>query len=358
MSLPHIIQYTCQRNNAIGLKSRENMSSSSNHPYDALTPDTVLDAVESQGYLSDARILALNSYENRVYQVGIDDAQPVIAKFYRPQRWSDEQILEEHLFTHELADLEIPVVPPLSIDNKSTLMKHHAQNGSEFRFAIYPRRGGQAPELDNYDNLLILGRCMGRIHAAGRKQMFTERPTVTVESYAVESYRFLLEHEFIPQELIEAYRSLSEDLIARVQQVFESTPYQGLRLHGDCHPGNILWRDGAPHFVDFDDARNGPAVQDLWMLLSGDRQQQTAQISEIVEGYRQFCDFNLAELALIESLRTMRIMHYAAWLARRWDDPAFPHNFPWFNTLRYWSDHILELREQLAAMNEPTLVVY
>ena len=325
------------------------------HPYDSLTPDTVLDAVESQGYLSDARILALNSYENRVYQVGIDGAEPLIAKFYRPERWSEAQILEEHTFTQALAELEIPVVPPLTLGagDTATTLAHWQQ----FRFSLYPRKGGQAPELDNTDNLLILGRFLGRIHAAGQSRTFDHRPELDVQSFAIDSYRFLLDRQFIPGELITAYRSLCEDLIDKLQQIFPRIDYRRIRLHGDCHPGNILWRDQAPHFVDFDDARNGPAVQDLWMLLSGDRQQQTLQLSEVLEGYRQFCDFNTAELALIEALRTLRIMHYAAWLARRWEDPAFPHNFPWFNTQRYWAEHILELREQLAAMDEPALAV-
>lgn len=325
------------------------------HPYDSLTPDTVLDAVESQGYLSDARILALNSYENRVYQVGIDGAEPLIAKFYRPERWSEAQILEEHTFTQALAELEIPVVPPLTLGagDTATTLAHWQQ----FRFSLYPRKGGQAPELDNADNLLILGRFLGRIHAAGQSRTFDHRPELDVQSFAIDSYRFLLDKQFIPGELITAYRSLCEDLIDKLQQIFPRIDYRRIRLHGDCHPGNILWRDQAPHFVDFDDARNGPAVQDLWMLLSGDRQQQTLQLSEVLEGYRQFCDFNTAELALIEALRTLRIMHYAAWLARRWEDPAFPHNFPWFNTQRYWAEHILELREQLAAMDEPALAV-
>ncbi len=328
-----------------------------NHPYDNLTPDTVLNAVESQGFLSDARILALNSYENRVYQVGIEGAQPLIGKFYRPNRWSDEQILEEHNFTRELHELEIPVVPPRKSADGKTLFSYGSGEYNTFRFSLYPRCGGQAPELDNLNHLLILGRHLGRIHAVGRTGLFAQRPSVSLQSYAVDSYQFLLARDFIPSELLTAYRSLCEDLIARLETIFNGTDFVPLRLHGDCHPGNILWRDDNPHFVDFDDARNGPAIQDLWMLLSGDRQQQTLQMSEILEGYGQFCDFNLAELALVESLRTMRIMHYAAWLARRWDDPAFPRNFPWFNTLRYWSDHILELREQLAALNEPPLTV-
>ena len=333
------------------------MTQSPAHPYEALSPDLVLDAVESCGYLSDARVLALNSYENRVYQVGIEDASPLIAKFYRPQRWSDAQILEEHTFTQALHELEISVVPPIADADGNTL-RTFAHQGNPFRFALYPRQGGHAPNLDDYDQLLSLGRVLGRIHALGRARPFIERPSLDVQSFARDSYSFLLENDFIPPSLRESYRSLGADLIRRLEDRFAQTHFTPIRLHGDCHPGNILWRDDAPHFVDFDDARNGPAVQDLWMLLSGEREQQSLQLAEILDGYREFCDFDLAELNLIEALRTLRIMHYSAWLARRWDDPAFPRHFPWFNTERYWGEHILELREQLAALYEPPLAVF
>lgn len=322
------------------------------HPYERLTPDLVMDAVESLGYVCDARVFALNSYENRVYQVGIDGQSPLIAKFYRPARWSDEQILEEHGFSRTLHDLGVSVVPPIEHDAGSLL------SFDGFRFALYPRQGGHAPTLDNFDHLLSLGRALGRIHALGRVAPFQQRPELNTDTFARASYTFLLDKGFIPDSLREAYRTLGQDLIDRCDKVFASTRFNTIRLHGDCHPGNILWRDDAPHFVDFDDARNGPAIQDLWMLLSGDRAQQSAQLSEILDGYREFCDFNPAELLLIEALRTLRIMHYAGWLARRWEDPAFPHSFPWFNTERYWAEHILELREQLAALQEPALEVF
>ncbi|MCP8899791.1 serine/threonine protein kinase [Gilvimarinus xylanilyticus] len=322
------------------------------HAYQALTPDLVMDAVESLDYWCDARVFALNSYENRVYQVGIEGQSPLIAKFYRPERWSDAQILEEHQFSQQLFDLGVSVVPPLA-QNGRTLFEYQG-----FRFTLYPRQGGHAPTLDNFDHLLSLGRALGRIHALGKSKPFTHRPELNTETFAVNSYDFLRANAFIPDSLRAAYDSLGQDLISRCREILEQVPYQRIRLHGDCHPGNILWRDDVPHFVDFDDARSGPAIQDLWMLLSGDRAQQTAQISEILEGYREFCDFNPAELLLIEALRTLRIMHYAGWLAKRWSDPAFPHSFPWFNTERYWAEHILELREQLAALNEPALEVY
>ncbi|HEY7884486.1 MAG TPA: serine/threonine protein kinase [Cellvibrionaceae bacterium] len=329
------------------------MSDVTQHPYDSLTPDLVMDAVESLDYRCDARVFALNSYENRVYQVGIEEAAPLIAKFYRPARWSDEQILEEHEFSHTLADLGVSVVPPLVLNNDSTLAQF-----ADFRFALYPRQGGHAPNLDDFDHLLSLGRALGRIHALGRVRPFASRPSITVETFGRASREFLLENAFIPESLLPAYTTLSEDLLQHCDRIFNDTHFQPIRLHGDMHPGNILWREDVPHFVDFDDARMGPAVQDLWMLLSGERSQQSLQLAEILEGYGEFCDFNPAELLLIEALRTLRIMHYSAWLARRWQDPAFPHSFPWFNTERYWAEHILELREQLAALGEPPLTVY
>ena len=322
------------------------------HAYEALTPDCIIDAVESQGFVSDARILGLNSYENRVYQVGIEDGSPVIAKFYRPGRWTDAQIIEEHQYTRYLADLEIPVVAPIANADGATLFTH-----ANFRFALYPRQGGHAPELDQWGNLTVIGRFLGRVHAASAGQLFEYRPAISIASYGSDSVAYLLENQFLPAELEQAYQSLCNDLVSRIERRFTDTYYTAIRLHGDCHAGNILWRDDSPHFVDFDDARNGPAVQDLWMLLSGEREQQTVQLQKLLTGYRQFCDFNRAELNLIESLRTLRIMQYAAWLARRWDDPAFPMNFPWFNTQRYWSNHILELREQLALLDEPPLQV-
>lgn len=322
------------------------------HPYRALTPDTVIDAVESVGYLSDARILTLNSYENRVYQVGIENAQPLIAKFYRPARWSDGQILEEHRFVQELHELEIPSVPPLKNTAGNTLFSFQG-----FRFALYPRQGGHAPELDNLDNLFILGRFIGRLHAVGKIRSFQLRPTLHVEYFGKNSQQFLLENDFLPVSLRKAYETLTDQLLAQVHLVFNETHAVSIRLHGDCHPGNVLWRNDIPHFVDFDDCMNGPAIQDLWMLLSGDRPTRLAQIAEIIEGYSEFCEFAPRELQLVESLRTLRLMHYAAWLARRWGDPAFPRNFPWFNTDRYWGEHILELREQHAALDEAPLTL-
>lgn len=323
---------------------------SMDHPYDILTPDLVIESVESCGYLSDARLLALNSYENRVYQVGLEEGDPLIAKFYRPQRWSREQILEEHRFSLDLQEAGISVVAPLTDAQGNTLHDH-----SGFMIALFPRRGGYPPELDNMDNLLVLGRTVGRIHAVGASQSFKHRLDLDIQRMAIDSYQFLAEH-YVPQEMHIAYVTLCEDLVKRLQSVYRDVP--GIRLHGDCHVGNILWRDNTAHFVDLDDCCTAPAIQDLWMFLSGDHQQQSLQLSELLEGYREFCDFNPMELHFIEALRTMRIMHYAAWLGRRWNDPAFPRAFTWFNDARYWSDHILELREQLAAFDLPVLTIY
>lgn len=322
----------------------------SSHPFEQLTPAFIMDAVESLGLTCDCRTLALNSYENRVYQVGLEEATPIIAKFYRPGRWKREQIVEEQQFCFELESYELPVVAPWRDPDGNSLFE-----AGPFLFALYPRRGGHAPEFDNLDNLLILGRTLGRMHAVAASHPFSHRPTLNGQSYGHDSVAWLLEH-FIPAECRTAYETLANDLLQAIDACFEQVgPLRLIRAHGDCHAGNILWRDGAPNFVDFDDARMAPAVQDLWMMLSGDRARQTAQLSELIEGYSEFYDFKTSELRLIEALRTLRMMHYCAWLARRWQDPAFPHHFAWFNTPRYWDEHILQLREQFSALQEPAL---
>lgn len=318
--------------------------------YVQLGPDAIISAVESAGYHCDGRIFALNSYENRVYQVGIDESEPIVAKFYRPARWSDAAILEEHRFSRELEDLEIPAVAPLQAKTGDTLHRYR-----QYRFALYPRKGGRPPELDNPEQLQQLGRFIGRIHAVGRGGLFEHRPLLSMQN-AIDASSYLLSNRFIPGELEESYRTLADDLVIRIKQCFDRAgEYTIIRLHGDCHHGNILWRDGTPWILDFDDACNGPAIQDLWMFLSGDRSYMEARLGDLLEGYCEFCDFSARELHLIEALRTMRIMNYAAWIARRWDDRAFPQAFPFFNTQRYWEDHILSLREQAAMMDEPPL---
>ena len=320
------------------------------HAFAGLTPDMVLDAVDSLGLRTDGRLLALNSYENRVYQVGLEDSAPLVAKFYRPARWPDAAILEEHAFVSELAEREIPVVPALRL-NEHTL---HSHGG--FRFSVFAKHGGRAPELDQRDTLEWMGRFIGRIHAVGAIAPYQQRPTLDIDSFGVEPSTFLLSHDFIPPDLSEVYRGVVALALDGVQRCFDRAgAVNQLRLHGDCHIGNVLWTDAGPHFVDFDDSRMGPAVQDLWMLLSGERNDMTRQLADLLAGYEDFHDFDPRELHLIEALRTLRLIHYAAWIARRWDDPAFPAAFPWFNTQRYWQDRILELREQIALMDEPPL---
>ena len=319
-------------------------------PYAGLTPETVLDALERAGLRGDGRLLALNSYENRVYQVWLEDGTSVVAKFYRPGRWSDAQILEEHAFVLELAEREIPAVAPLVLGGR-TLAEH-----AGFRFAVFPRRGGRTPELDRRDTLEWIGRFIGRIHAVGATRPFTERPALDAQSFGTEPRDWLLGHGFVPPDLLQAWTSAADLALQGVAHCFERAgAVRTLRLHGDCHAGNVLWTDQGPHFVDFDDARTGAAVQDLWMLLSGERADMTRQLWNVLAGYEQFHEFDPRELHLVEALRTLRLVHYAAWIARRWDDPAFPAAFPWFNTHRYWQDRILELREQIALMDEPPL---
>ncbi len=322
------------------------------HPYAALAPEIVLTAVEALGVTSNGRLLALNSYENRVYQVGLDDAEPLVVKFYRPGRWSDQAILEEHAFAAELVRCEIPVVAPLPF-NGATLHYHQG-----FRYAVFPRRGGRSPELDDPDTRVRLGRFLGRIHAVGASRSFVHRPALGITEYGEAPRRYLLEQGFIPAHLVSAYETLSRDLLAMIRRCYARVGEFGqLRLHGDCHLGNILWTEAGPHFVDLDDCLCGPAIQDLWMLLSGSRAEMMLQLSDLLAGYEDFYELDRRELGLLEALRTLRMMNYSGWLARRWSDPAFPFAFPWFGNDRYWEEHILALREQAAALDEPPLVV-
>ena len=322
-----------------------------NIPFSNLSPDLILDAIDSLGLHTDGRLLALNSYENRVYQVGVEDALPIVAKFYRPNRWDDDAILEEHAFVQSLADTEIPAVAP-SIINNSTLF-----NYQHFRFSIFHKHGGRAPDLDQKGVLQWIGRFIGRIHAIGSLADFRHRPELNITTFGEEPSNYLLEQGMMPKELESVYRGVVAQALEGVKRCFERTGYIAtLRLHGDCHMGNLLWTDAGPHFVDFDDSRMGPAIQDLWMMLSGTPNEMQKQFHQILLGYEDFYEFNPNEVHLIEALRTLRLIHYSAWLARRWDDPAFKVAFTWFNTQQYWQDRILELREQIALMDEPPLI--
>ena len=324
-------------------------------PFATLTPDSLLDALESIGLRPDGRLLALNSYENRVYQVFVEDGARLVVKFYRPGRWSDAAILEEHEFSSELAGRELPVVAPLVLGG-NTLHAH-----GDLRFAVFPRQSGRAPEFDSAQVLEWMGRFIGRIHAVGALKPFAKRPEINIRSFGEEPLDFLRQSGFLPPELAEVYFGVARQALDGVRNCYvRAGQMTSLRLHGDCHIGNVLWVDGrdegsGPWFVDFDDARMGPAIQDLWMLLSGERADRVHQLAEVLAGYEDFCEFDSRELHLIEALRTLRLIHYSAWLARRWDDPAFPAAFPWFTSMRYWQDRILELREQIALMEEPPL---
>ncbi|MCM2491477.1 serine/threonine protein kinase [Burkholderia glumae] len=323
-------------------------------PFAGLTPERVLDALDSvlmpAGLRTDGRLLALNSYENRVYQVGVEDGPPIVAKFYRPRRWSDAAILEEHAFVAELAAREIPAVPARELDGRTL----HAFAG--FRFSVFERRGGRAPELDRRDTLEWLGRFIGRIHAVGATAAYVERPSLDIRSFGYDSRDTLLAGGVVPDDVRPAYETVLALALEGVEAAFaRAGEVRMLRAHGDCHPSNVLWTDAGPHFVDFDDSRMAPAIQDLWLLLPGDRAGASAALADLLAGYEDFCEFDPRELHLIEALRTLRLIHYSAWLARRWDDPAFPAAFPWFNTQRYWEARVLELREQIGAMQEGPL---
>ena len=337
------------------------MAGASAHPFARLSPQAVLDLLDGQGVRGDGRLLQLNSYENRVFQVMLEDGRTVVAKFYRPGRWSDAQIAEEHGFAAELAEAEVPVVAPLPLAHGGTL-GHGTADGQDFRIAVYPRRAGHAPELDQADTLRWLGRFIGRLHSVGARRPFVHRRTLDVVTFGRAAVDRIVARDIVPPAQAPAWRDAAARALDQVDAAFAATPATALRLHGDCHPGNIQWRDpddgrpdAGPQIVDLDDAVNGPAVQDLWMWLSGDRASRQQQLGAVLQGYRQFRRFDARELALIEPLRTLRMLHHSAWIAERWDDPAFPPAFPWFGTPGYWGQQTTELREQLEAMAEPPL---
>ncbi len=338
-------------------------------PYAGLDPEVVLDALDAVGLRGDGRLSQLNSYENRVFQVFLEDGRVVVAKFYRPGRWSDAQILEEHGFAAELEAREIPLAAPwpLAADAQSlhaprltslgaTLASFQSSDGP-YRFAVAERKAGRAPEVEDPSVLEWIGRFIGRIHATGSAGHFAHRLTLSPTSLGSEPRDWLLAHEVVPPDALPAWRATVDAALERVRAAFDAAaPLKTLRLHGDCHLGNILWSAAGPHFVDLDDALTGPAVQDLWMLLSGSRAERGSQLGAVLDGYEQFMDFDRRELALIEPLRTLRMIHHSAWIARRWKDPAFPVAFPWFESPSYWMEQAGRLRDQLDAMDEPALV--
>lgn len=333
------------------------LSADPTHPYDDLTPDCVLDALSATGLWPDGRLQALGSYENRVYQACLDDDSKVVAKFYRPGRWSLPQILEEHQFSQALLAAEVPVVAPLQLQGQ-TLHQH-----AGFAFSVSPWRGGRTPELDDWDTLEWIGRFLARLHNVGAQAAFVHRPSLDAQQLGEAPMQWLLEHGDLAPHVRSRWQPVCAAALDLARTALQDHPYQRIRLHGDCHPGNILWTPvddegrGGPHFVDMDDARMGPAVQDLWMLLSGDRLQRGQQLSTLVEGYEQMRDFDRRELSLIEPLRTLRLIHYSAWLAQRWSDPAFPRAFPWFGTEAYWLEQIAVLQAQIEAMQEAPLYI-
>ena len=334
------------------------------HAYETLTPDVVLDALASVGLLGDGRLMALSSYENRVYQVYLESpvgspqtkGEVVVVKFYRPNRWSDAQILEEHAFAAELMAAEIPVVGALVLNGRTL------NDFGGFSFSVSPSRGGRRPELESMDVLAWIGRFLARIHTVGSAKPFLHRPALSLQTFGMASRDVLLAGDYLPLDMASRWHKAFDRAMHTAQAVFDSVgSIQQLRLHGDCHPGNILWTPegtpgAGPHFVDLDDARSGPAVQDLWMLLSGDRAQCMRQLGALVDGYEEFREFDRRELALIEPLRTLRLVHYSAWLAQRWHDPIFPINFPWFGSSDYWKGQVDMLQAQTEAMQEAPLV--
>lgn len=331
--------------------SDSNKTTNSSVPYDSLTPDVVLTSLEQQGFECNGHLLALNSYENRVYQIGLESGEYLITKYYRPARWSDATILEEHEFSLELASYELPIITPIADNNNKTLFQYKG-----FRFALFQRVSGRAPELDNNEHLKMLGRLMARIHAVAATKPFYDRPKLSLERFGNEALAYLLEHDCIALEVRQNFEMAARTVLELCkQQLARFSMIRQIRLHGDCHPGNILWTDTGAHFVDLDDCQTGPAVQDLWMFLSGTNHEMESQLAVILGEYTQFFDFDPSELALVETLRSLRLIHYNAWLARRWSDPAFPQHFPWFDSPRYWEDQLITLREQIERMNGPTL---
>jgi Ser/Thr protein kinase RdoA (MazF antagonist) len=317
--------------------------------FQALTPELILDGIESLGIYPETGLLALNSYENRVYQFRCDDGLRYVAKFYRPERWSQAQIQEEHDYALALAAEDIPIAAPCVFEGKTL---HHYKG---FMFTLFPSIGGRAFEVDNLDQLEAVGRFVGRIHQYAAKEKFAHREGLNPQILGVEPLAYLRQSGMVSPGMAEAFFTVAEQVLAKAQAIWQQHNFNTIRLHGDLHPGNILWTPDGPGFVDLDDARQGPAIQDLWMMVTGDRQQQLLQLDILLEGYQEFCDFDMRQLALIEPLRALRMLHYNAWLAKRWSDGAFPMNFPWFGDIKYWEQQTLSFKEQLSVLDEPPL---
>ena len=325
------------------------MMNDSAHYYQDLTPAVVLDAIEQQGFEPSGHLLALNSYENRVYQIGLEQGGFIIGKFYRQPRWSDAAIQEEHHFTLELAEQELPVIAPLKNAKGQTLFHHQS-----FRFALYPRCGGHRPDLESPESLEQIGRLLGRMHAIGRQSSFAHRPRLTVEAFGHDAIRHLRQSALVPPEAAHNFFAAAEALVEAIEQhmtALGTFPMQ--RLHGDFHAGNLLQNPDGLFVVDLDDCMMGPVVQDLWLLLDGDPETMKKQLVPLLNGYETFASFDIGQLGLIECLRGLRLLHYNAWIARRWDDPTFPHHFPWFASPRHWEDQMIDLRQQMERLQNP-----
>ena len=323
------------------------MKISSNTPYDSLTPDVVMNALESIGYQPTGAVFTMNSYENRVYDVGIENAGNIVAKFYRPNRWIKEQILEEHQFLQNLNTYEIPVIAPIENNNGETLFEFDG-----YFFTVFPKFGGRAIELNTAEDYTVMGRLLARIHQVGEGVLFQHRKILTPQFYGWESLSFLRESSLIPAEIMGGYDALVTQLLNQVDAIWRQVDFRNIRVHGDCHLGNIL-QNHQTYFLDFDDALNAPAVQDLWMFVTGERHEMSQQMSFLLEGYTQLREF---KLSLVEALRSLRMIHYSAWIAKRWDDPTFKHNFSFIDTPMYWQQHMQDLREQITILHEPFFV--
>ncbi len=319
-------------------------------PYRDLNPECILESIETLGFKPTGSMIGLNSYENRVYQLGLEDGSFCVVKFYRPNRWTDEEIMEEHNFTNELKGSDLSVISPY-ITNGQSLFEYKT-----FRFSIFPRQGGHTPNIENLSDLKVLARSIARLHSIGQTSKFKHRGEIDILQWSTESRESIINHQIIPLELENNYRKVTLELIEKLEKILVSyNSKTWSRIHGDFHLGNVLWRDNTAHLLDFDDTINGPPIQDLWMLLSGTRMDQEHQLYEILDAYNTFYDFDHSDLILIEPLRTARIMHHAAWIGKRWNDPAFPLAFPWYNTNKYWMEHILDLRQQITKLDEPNL---